>query len=268
MQDDSEDYRAQTGMFGTIFEEPDGYFKPKPEPHTEVFQRENGAKMTVRLVGSHPLWAHELWNASRVLAEYLDSLEGSFLTNKCVLELGAGGALPSLIATLKGALRVVITDFPDAILLENIEYNVKQTIPENLSKNVTVIGHAWGRDIEQLVDVIKPVHRSKYDVILCSDLVFNHSAHIALLQTIVFCLADNGIVYMTFSHHRPWLMDKDLAFFSTAQQSPFNLIVEKIASKMMWPMFPNDPGPAEIRQQVHFYTLRKQKQCPTLSQPQ
>jgi nicotinamide N-methyltransferase len=62
---------------------------------------------------------------------------------------------------------------------------------------------------------------------------------------------------MTFTHHRPWLMQKDLAFFSEAQKPPFNLIVHKVMSKVMWPMYPTDPGSVEIRQQVHFYTLRK-----------
>jgi nicotinamide N-methyltransferase len=64
-------------------------------------------------------------------------------------------------------------------------------------------------------------------------------------------------VFLTFTHHRPWLMEKDLSFFTIAQLPPFNFLVDKIMTKEMWPMFPQDPGSVEIRQQVHLYTLRR-----------
>jgi nicotinamide N-methyltransferase len=43
---------------------------------------------------------------------------------KTVLELGAGGGLPSLVCALSGAVQVVVTDYPDADLIENLRYNV------------------------------------------------------------------------------------------------------------------------------------------------
>lgn len=43
---------------------------------------------------------------------------------KTVLELGAGGGLPSLVCALNGAAQVVVTDYPDADLIENLRYNV------------------------------------------------------------------------------------------------------------------------------------------------
>jgi nicotinamide N-methyltransferase len=45
------------------------------------------------------------------------------------LELGAGAALPSLIAAANGASKTVVTDYPDQELIENIEYNVKSNLP-------------------------------------------------------------------------------------------------------------------------------------------
>lgn len=41
-----------------------------------------------------------------------------------MLELGAGGGLPSLVCALNGAAQVVVTDYPDADLIENLRYNI------------------------------------------------------------------------------------------------------------------------------------------------
>ncbi len=41
-----------------------------------------------------------------------------------MLELGAGSGLPSLVCAIHGASRVVVTDYPDADLIENLRYNV------------------------------------------------------------------------------------------------------------------------------------------------
>lgn len=47
---------------------------------------------------------------------------------KTLLELGAGGALPSLVAATHQPAKVVVTDYPDAELIENIQYNVDQNL--------------------------------------------------------------------------------------------------------------------------------------------
>lgn len=41
-----------------------------------------------------------------------------------MLELGAGAGLPSLVCALNGAKQVVVTDYPDADLIENLRYNI------------------------------------------------------------------------------------------------------------------------------------------------
>ena len=89
--------------------------------------------MSVRLVGSHPLWGHYLyvcihaklelfalhfpvsfflilffddrWNAARALARFLQR-NPELYAGKNVLELGAGGGLPGLIAAKCGAQKV------------------------------------------------------------------------------------------------------------------------------------------------------------------
>ncbi|EUC55783.1 transmembrane protein, putative [Rhizoctonia solani AG-3 Rhs1AP] len=73
--------------------------------------------------------------------------------DKTVLELGAGGALPSLVTALCGAhqvrhfrppsklglrwpTQVVITDYPDTILLDNIIRNIDHNIPSRIRSRV------------------------------------------------------------------------------------------------------------------------------------
>jgi predicted nicotinamide N-methyase len=62
-------------------------------------------RLTLRLVGSHPLWGHYLWNAAKCLSWYLDEHK-EIVKGKNVLELGAGAALPSFVAMLNGAEKV------------------------------------------------------------------------------------------------------------------------------------------------------------------
>lgn len=76
------------------------------------------------------------------------------------MELGAGGGLPSIVTALNGArkvsrkpnpllspssdltvlciLQVVVTDYPDAALIDNMTFNVKQNLPEKLLDVVDV----------------------------------------------------------------------------------------------------------------------------------
>jgi nicotinamide N-methyltransferase len=89
-----------------------------------------------RLVGAHPLWANYLWNTAKVLSTYL-LRNTSLIRGNSVLELGAGAGLPSIIAALAGAQRVVVTDYPDASLVENLRYNVDMNVPEDRRGRIT-----------------------------------------------------------------------------------------------------------------------------------
>ncbi|KAG5338571.1 hypothetical protein E4T56_gene1519 [Termitomyces sp. T112] len=96
---------------GTIFTEPPR--PPTPEPTIAVYTREPGHRKSIeeweeiqiRLVGAHPLWGNYLWNAARAFASYLDAYQELY-KDKYILELGAGGALPSILAAKTGARKV------------------------------------------------------------------------------------------------------------------------------------------------------------------
>jgi nicotinamide N-methyltransferase len=49
--------------------------------------------------------------------------------NKSVLELGSGSGLASLQCIISGANSVVMNDYPDKEITENLNYNIIQNLP-------------------------------------------------------------------------------------------------------------------------------------------
>lgn len=171
----------------------------------------NGAVVHLRLVGSHPLWGHYLWNAAPTLTQYLEE-HRACVADKDVLELGAASGLPSIVCDKLGARRVVSTDYPDPNLMQNLAHNLEQNGCE--APHTVAQGYIWGADVAPLL-----AHAPEgFDLILMSDLIFNHQAHPALLDTVDRCLAKRpgAQVLVFFSHHRPHLAERDLAFFPLA----------------------------------------------------
>ncbi|CAG8491414.1 9641_t:CDS:2 [Acaulospora morrowiae] len=248
-----------------LFKEPEGYRQPPPEPKFQSFQckehtsSDSPRTLNIRLVGKHPLWAHELWNASKCLAWYLEG-HNELIQDKNILELGAGGALPSFISSLNGAKKVVITDYPDIELIENIKYNVSTNLSSE-SEKIVVLGYIWGKDTTPLLDAItlSPADKPRFDIIIMADLIFNHSEHSSLLRVCKECLeSENGQALVFFTHHKPHLADRDMKFFELAQKD-FMFKVEKISEEIMKPMFEKDYGSELVRSTVYGYKLTHQK---------
>ncbi|KAJ1304094.1 hypothetical protein OPQ81_008498 [Rhizoctonia solani] len=290
-----------------VFEEPPR--PPTPPPTFTTYHRQatrlnshstasEWSKVDLQLVGHHVLWAQHLWNAAIVLADFLDANSSQLCQGKTVLELGAGGALPSLVAALCGAHQVVITDYPDTPLLDNITRNVDHNIPLTIRSNVKTRGYVWGTNPEKLLQCIDrtslagessedspPTEEGAFDVIILSDLIFNHSQHSALLDTCEAALrparrpgnvaqaemklADpkklshdhrsssttTPCVLVFFSHHRPQYVTRDLEFFARAKDRGW--ICEQVVETKMKAMFPDDPGDEEVRSTVHGWVLRQ-----------
>ncbi|KAF8919489.1 putative methyltransferase-domain-containing protein [Mucidula mucida] len=242
---------------GSMFSEPPR--PPSPEPTFSVYKRENPRnndwdKLKIRLVGSHPLWAHHLWNAALALATYLDQHTELYVGGN-VLELGAGGALPSIVTANNGASKVVVTDYPDDSLVQNLTYNVKTNTLAQCTDNVSIQGYLWGQSVQPLLDVLPG--SSRFNLIILSDLIFNHSQHDALLNTCERSIdtSQNARVLVFYSHHRPHLAHKDMEFFSKARDRGWTC--EEIVTKTFPPMFPDDPGSEEVRATVHGWCLRR-----------
>lgn len=89
-----------------------------------------------------------------------------------MLELGAGAGLPSLTAAICGAEKVVITDYPDQSLVDNMTWNADVNVPSEIRGKVDVEGFVWGAKVDPLME---KSGGEGYDMLILSDLVFNHS---------------------------------------------------------------------------------------------
>ncbi|POS77867.1 nicotinamide N-methyltransferase [Diaporthe helianthi] len=261
-----------------LFAEPEGYYPPSPKPTKQTFTTSNGDVVDLHLVGYSPTEAHHLWNGSRVAAQYFEADPAGTVAGRNVLELGAGAGLPSLVAAALGASRVVMTDFPDAEILATMGRNIDECriIPppppttttaaavagEDTKKTRTkadVIvskGFVWGFDPTPLLAEL-PSSRPKFDVLILADLLFRHSEHGKLLDTIRDTMAPgpDSKAYVFFTSYRPWLAHKDMAFFDLARERGF--AVDKILErKMERPLFEDDPGDEEVRKTCTGWVVR------------
>lgn len=82
-----------------------------------------------------------------------------------------------------------------------------------------------------------------FDVLILADLLFNHSEHEKLVKSMQLMLkkSPGSIAYVFFTPYRPWLLEKDLAYFDLARASGFTItkMFEKVMDKVM---FEEDPG--------------------------
>jgi nicotinamide N-methyltransferase len=112
---------------------------------------------------------------------------------------------------------------------------------EAYSTNIFTQGFLWGASMEHLTSHLPVGNRSGFHVLILADVVFNHSEHAKLVQSIRDTLRQDGTAFVWFSPYRPWLLEKDLAFFPLAEAN--GLVVEKMFEKVMAkPLFENDPG--------------------------
>jgi predicted nicotinamide N-methyase len=172
---------------------------------------------------AHSLFADNLWPGCFVLADIL-ACNAHLCRAKYSLELGAGSALPSLVAAALGAKKVIISDYPEESVMANIEENIRQN---RLSDNTIAQSHAWGESVEPLLALIqRPAARDvqvKFDLLLCAELLWKdtYSLHDKLLQSISQSLCrSTGLAIVTFVH-RPaegHTRVNDLEFFSRAER--------------------------------------------------
>ncbi|KAI5478429.1 putative nicotinamide N-methyltransferase [Pseudohyphozyma bogoriensis] len=257
------------------------------------------AEVQVGLVSGHPLWGHILYPAAIAMSRFLELHSSALLRGdrqaeskgksraKNVLELGAGGGLPGLVAALEGAANVVISDFPDPSLVNNLAKNVKVNVTSAGSPsvaNTVAEGYTWGSSPSTLLSHL-PTGEA-FDLILLSDLVFNHSQHSALLDSCLACLSPlptptdttktpyspmqpdidlstpetlaTPALLCFYSHHRPTeeLIAADLGFLTTAKAKGWK--VERVWKDTgAGPAFPEDAGDLCIRGTVHGWLLTR-----------
>lgn len=255
-----------------MFVEPEDYYPPTPPPTTQTYTRTTtGEQLTLHLVGYSPTEAHHLWNGARVISEWFEADPAAHVRGRAVLELGAGAGLPSIVAAALGARRVVVTDYPDPDIVETMERNLEVNagvIRKGADggggggdDRIVAKGYVWGADVRPLLAELPGAGEGetgegpKFDVLILADLLFRHSEHGHMLDTIRDAMARGGAAYVFFTSYRPWLRHKDLAFFDLARERGF--VVEKVLERRMErPMFEDDPGDEEVRKTCTGWVVR------------
>ncbi|KAK2784657.1 nicotinamide n-methyltransferase [Onygenales sp. PD_10] len=248
--------------FGNIFQEPDD-FLPPPKPATfEEYTMRSGKTLKLRLVGSHPMWGFLLWNAGKASADYLEAKAAEWVEGKDILELGAGAGLPSLVCAIRGARTVVVTDYPDSALVENMQINADACkelitpVPGHPS-SLHVEGFKWGDDPNIVLKHLPSTASGGFDMLILADVIYNHRQHGDLITSMQQTLKKSreAVAFVVFSLYQPWLREKIEAFFPLAEESGF--VVTKVFERMMESvLFTDDPGDEEIRRTVFGYELR------------
>ena len=190
-----------------------------------------------------------------MIAQYLEDNVTALVEDKDVLELGAGAGLPSLVCAARGARHVVVTDYPDPDLTENLQYNIDHCAPIPSQASIVAAGYLWGNDTGQLTSKLGEPSAG-FDLLILADILFNHSEHQKLVTTLKTTLkvGSDAKALVFFTPYRPWLLEKDLAFFDLARSGGF--VVENILEKTMDKvMFEADPGDETLRRTVFGYQL-------------
>lgn len=112
----------------------------------------------------------------------------------------------------------------------------------------------WGASTETVTSHLD--NEGRFDVLILADLLFNHSEHAKLIKTVELTLkkAPGSTAYVFFTPYRPWLLEKDLAFFDLAREAGFNVTktLEKVMDKVM---FEEDPGVSITCTRIGFSVL-------------
>lgn len=130
-----------------------------------------------------------VWPASMVLLKYLEKNPG-LVSNKSVVDLGAGTGLTSIAAAVLGAKHVVCTDGTDCVV-QLAQDNVNQ-VPGDISSIIDVRKYWWGDGSFQ---------NETFDVVLVSDCVLPKLYPIApLVAAFDDLLGRDSVAIVSYEH--------------------------------------------------------------------
>jgi len=133
-----------------------------------------------------------VWPSAPVLAQYIWSKRAQ-LKGKSVLEIGAGTALPGVVAAKCGASSVILSDC--STLTECQQRCLASVSANNLSADVVpVVGITWGVVSTQLLEL------PKLDLVLASDCFYDSKDFEDVVMTMSFLLHENPEAEVWFSY--------------------------------------------------------------------
>ncbi|KAH6840988.1 hypothetical protein B0I37DRAFT_418975 [Chaetomium sp. MPI-CAGE-AT-0009] len=197
------------------------------------------------------LWSHCLWNSSLLLAELIEAgtlgfgeggsdgipwdcgvappLKGFDVSGLSVMELGAGTALPSIMAGLVGAKRVVVTDYPAPAVLKTLKGNVTASVKKEFApagrfaaEEVLAGAHGWG----ELDTPLALENKHAIDRVLAADCLWMPWQHENLRRSVAWFLGqgEDARAWVVAGFHTK--RDTMRAFFETEALAAVGLEVE------------------------------------------
>lgn len=134
-----------------------------------------------------PFWV-KIWEASLVLAEFMANIPLD--KDKRILEVGAGMAVPGMVASAFG-YNVTVTDYEDEIM--------------DFVRVSSIINQCEDLKCETL-DWFEPSKLGEFDIILASEVVFHKRFFEPLLNVLKEYLAPGGVIYMSHAADRETLL--------------------------------------------------------------
>ncbi|KAM3876739.1 methyltransferase like 21e [Diretmus argenteus] len=157
---------------------------------TEAWEGYIFAGLEIRIKESTDLYGAVLWPSAMVLCHFLDANRDKYnLTDKNVIELGAGTGLVTIVSSMLGA-KVTSTDLPD--VLSNLRHNVLRNTKGHCKYIPQVTELIWGQELEQRF----PRATHCFDYILAADVVYAHPYLEELMDTFDhLCQEDTQILW-------------------------------------------------------------------------
>lgn len=158
-----------------------------------------------------------LWPGALAIADHLKAHPG-LCQGKYVLELGAGAALPSCVASKMGAEKVVITDYP----ADSVIGNIRNVVKSNNLLNAVAEPFIWGDDALNLLTLSREAPLGKYHLIILAELLWKdtYNLHDNLLKSVSDCLCrHNGQAIAAFVHRvtKGHTEENNMEFFTKAK---------------------------------------------------
>lgn len=190
-----------------------------------------------------------------MVADFLETHADSWVRGRTVLELGAGAALPSLVAALVGARFVVATDYNDPAVVRTMCENadgVRADLPRG-GDELVVRGYTWGVRTEEFLAGLPlpapaaPVGEKEkggaFDLLILADVIYTTAQHGALVATIRRMLrrSRDAMALVASTAYQPQYKEKIWAFFPLVEANGF-VVTELFKTMVQELLFEDDPG--------------------------
>ncbi|XP_056098374.1 methyltransferase like 21e [Rhinichthys klamathensis goyatoka] len=155
---------------------------------TEAWEGYVFADIEIKIKESSEYYGAVLWPSAMVLCHFLDTHRDEFnLTDKSIVELGAGTGLVTIVTSLLGA-KVTSTDLPN--ILSNLSYNITRNTRGRCRHEPIVTELSWGKELEERF----PRATCRYDYIIAADVVYSHPYLHELMETFLHLSSDNTVI--------------------------------------------------------------------------